>query len=129
MPVILIARPPYQKRAVPHVFEHGWWVTELGNIQRAIPTYAQKTITAAYLPTASDRTLICDCSTAAVTLGLPAPDRVKGLELIIKHIAGAFPVQLIGTVDGVVDPTIPNVGDCWTIQTDGVRWFKTAVLP
>lgn len=125
----IVARPPYQKRDVPRTYEHGWWVTELGNVQRAIPTFAQKRITTLYTPTAVDRSILCDCTTAAVVIGLPAPNRQQGLELIIKKVAGANPVQIIGTVDGVVDPVLPNLYDSMTIQSDGQQWLKTAHVP
>jgi len=129
MPAPIVARPPYHKRDVPREYDKGWWVTELGNLQRAIPTYALKRVTALYTATAVDRTILCDCTTAAVVVGLPAPSREQGLELIIKKVAGAPPVTILGTVDGVANPTLPNVYDSITIQSDGQQWLKIASNP
>ena len=124
-----VARPPYNRRDIPEEWEHGWWVTELGNIQRSIPTYAVKRVNTLYTPTAVDRSIICDCTVSAVVIGLQAPNRQQGLELIITHAKGAFPVTVIGTVSGVVDPTLPNLWDSMTIMSDGEHWLKIASNP
>jgi len=128
MPPIL-ARPPYSKRDVPYAFDRGWWQTELGNIQRAIPVYTITTITSLYTPVATDRTILADTTAAAVTVSLQDPSRQKGLELIIKKVAGANPVHIIGTIDGVVNPDLTAIYDSITIQSDGQQWLKLASNP
>ena len=127
--VTLVARPPYFKRDVPYAYDRGWWQTELGNIQRAVPTYALTRITAGYSPTATDRTILCDCTDAAVTVTLQLPARQQGLELIIKKVAGTNPVHIIGTIDGVANPSLLNLYDSITIQSDGQQWLKLASNP
>jgi len=114
---------------VPTAYDHGWWVTELGNIQRAIPTFPIKRVTTLYTPTVIDRTITCDCTTAAVVIGLQPAQRQQGLELVIKKVAGSFPVTIVGTIDGVTDPTLPNIYDSITIQSDGQEWIKVASNP
>ena len=103
-----LARPPYAKRDVPYAFDRGWWQTELGNIQRAIPPGAVSTISGAFTPTAMDSVLLADASGGPVTITLPKPERVKGLLLTIKRIdaVGANAVTIVGKVDGTVNPTL-----------------------
>jgi len=104
-----LARPPYAKRDVPYAYDRGWWQTELGNIQRAIPPDKVGTLTAgSYTPTAMDSVLLANASSGPITITLPAPERVKGLVLTIKRIdaTGANAVTIVGTVDGTVNPTL-----------------------
>ena len=126
----LVARPPYAKRDVPYAFDRGWWQTELGNVQRAIPTYTLTRVTTPlYTPVATDRTILCDTTTGAVSISLQKPERQQGLELIIKKVAGGNPVNIIGTIDGVTNPSLVNLYDSITIQSDGQQWLKLASNP
>ena len=125
----ILARPPYRKRDVPRAYEHGWFTVELGKIQRAILTSTITRVTTFYTAKATDRYILCDCTSAAVVVGLPAASREQGLELIIKKIAGPSPATIVGTVDGVVDPVLTNINDSMTIFSDGQRWLKSASIP
>jgi len=125
----LVARPPYYKRDVPYAYDRGWWQTELGNIQRAVPVMALTRVRGLYSPVSTDRTVLCDATDGPVTINLLPPDRQQGLELIIKKVAGANTVTIFGTVDGVTNPTLPNLYDSITIQSDGQQWLKLASNP
>jgi len=123
----LLARPPYNRRDVPREYQQGWWGTELGNIQRAIPTFAILRLTnGTYTPVATDRTILCDCTGSGVTIVLQDPARQQGLELIIKKVAGTNAVSIIGTIDSTVNPSLTSPFESMTIQSDGQQWLKLA---
>lgn len=125
-----LARQPYAKRDVPTEFQQGWWITELGNIQRAIPVAAQKQVVGGtYHPTTSDHALSCNTTTGAVTVVLPDPTRVQGMTLVITHTAGSAPVTISGTVSGVANPALPSPYNSMTIQSDGTQWLQIAHVP
>ncbi|HKW09274.1 MAG TPA: hypothetical protein VJO33_02780 [Gemmatimonadaceae bacterium] len=127
MTVIQFARPPYTKRAVPEEYDRGWIAIELGNIQRSILPATVKTVVAgAITPTAQDHFLIVNASAGPVTITLPIPGRVHGLVLTIKRIDNtlANAVTLIGTVDGVVNPTLATQYATMTLVADDANWWK-----
>lgn len=123
------ARPPYAKRDVPDLWNSGWWSTELGNIQRAIlPSRIIHITSGQYTATVQDSVLLVN-ATAAVTINLPDPSRVHGLVLTIKRVdASANTVTLIGTVDGVVNPTIVGQYHGMQLFADESGWFRTATF-
>lgn len=129
MATVTRARPPYSKRDVLEEYDRGWWQTELGNIQRAILPSSVKSVAGAYTPTAQDRTVLCDTTAGAMNVRLEAANRLLGLELIIKKTAGAAPVTIQGTIDGVLNPVLANVYDSITIVSDGTQWLKIASTP
>ena len=123
-PPTILARPPYAKRDVLAEYARGWWQTELGNIQRAIPTFPTRAIAGgSYTPTANDYALMVNTTTGNATITLPDPRRVQGLTLIIKKTdASANHVLIVGTVDGVVNPTLSAQYATFTVMSDGTAW-------
>lgn len=123
-----LAQPPYSKRDVPGAYERGWLSTELGNIQRAIPSMNIKTITADYTPVVGDATLLCDTTAAGLTVALPQPSGVQGLVLTIKKVdLSGHVVTINGRIDGSPATTTLTIQYASrTIQSDGVQWYILA---
>lgn len=128
MPAIL-ANPPYHRRAIPAKYDNGWLGLELSNVQRGIPSIRIRRVVADDTPTALDHTLIVDATAAPVSIALPAADQAQGLYLVIKRInTGANAVTIVGTVDGVVNPTLSAVYQSYTVQSDGVAYHLLAQI-
>ena len=70
---------------------------------------------------ASDETIVVDATGGAVTITLPTP--TSGRVLCVKKIDAVNTVTLTGTVDGVVNPTLPAQYDARILQGDGSVWW------
>jgi len=79
------------------------------------------TKTANYTATISDYTIRVDATSGAVSITLPTP--AVGTVYNIKKIdASANAVTIVGTVDGVVNPTITTQYSNRNIQYNGTTW-------
>ncbi len=87
-------------------------------------THAVVTVNAAaspYTVLSSDETLLVDAVAGAVTITLPAA--TSGRILTVKKVdASINTVQLTGTVDGTMNPTIGTQFQSRMIQADGSTW-------
>lgn len=82
---------------------------------------------AAYTITAADRLVVYTSLTATRAVTLPSAASVKGQEFIIKDEAGtatANNITIVGTVDGVTNPTAVNTNfKSYTIYSNGTAFF------
>lgn len=128
-PAIITLQPPYAKREPPPQYQSGWFAMELGNVQRAIPSIAIRTVTADDTPTSRDGTLLVDASVAPITIHLPKAPQAKGFRLTIKKIDGSGnAVTLEATVDATTNPTLNAQYDAMTIQSDGVQYYLLSAV-
>ena len=80
-----------------------------------------------YSVLSSDETVLVDATAGAVSITLPTP--TSGRVLCVKKIdATASVVTLTGTVDGVVNPTLPAQYNSRMIQGDGSAWQLIATV-
>lgn len=125
----IVVKPPYTRRGVPTAYDAGWFTEEFGNIQRAIPSLAIKTIIADYKPTSLDHTLLGDASGGVFTVILPLASQAQGLYLVIKKTdASGNAITVKGTVDGATNPTLSAQYDAITIQSDGVQYYLLSTV-
>lgn len=122
----LFARVPYAKRPVPLSYDKGWFETELGNIQRAMPPAKSRTATVDDTPTVQDSLVIYDATHGTITVTLRPPNQVQDLRLILKKIDNINPVTIIGAIDGVSPTTLNTQYQSVTIQSDGHAWYALA---
>lgn len=129
---ITSARPLYSKRDIPPAYDRAWLSTEFGNIQRAIlpPTIRLIKTSGTVKPTARDNLLLINATAGPVTVDLEQPARVHGLVLTIKKIdASANAITILGTVDGVVNPTITAQYAGMQIIADETGWWNIGTIP
>jgi hypothetical protein len=86
------------------------------------------TKTAAYTALATDSTLLCDATTAAFTVTLPAAASNSGLTYIIKKIdasvnAVTVDANLAETIDGALTKVLSAQYAFVVIQSNGTNWF------
>lgn len=123
----IVARVPYAKRQPPKDYNQGFLNTELGNLQRAIPPQRVRLAIADDIPTSQDFTVLYDASAGPISVTLPSPDQVQWLLLNLKKIdASANAVTIVGTIDGVVNPTLATQYKSKTIQSDGTTYYTLA---
>src|SRR5881394_2222738 len=80
-----------------------------------------------YTVLSTDETVLVDATAGAVSITLPTP--TSGRVLCVKKIdATASVVTLTGTVDGVVNPTLPAQYNSRMIQGDGSAWQLIATV-
>ena len=80
-----------------------------------------------YTVLSTDETVLVDATAGAVSITLPTP--TSGRVLCVKKIdATASVVTLTGTVDGVVNPTLPTQYNSRMIQGDGSTWNLIATV-
>lgn len=72
--------------------------------------------------TAADDTVIANTSGGPISLTLPRADGSRNLQLNVLNI-GADTLTIVGTVNGVVNPTFAQY-DGATIVCDGVDYWK-----
>lgn len=121
---IILLQPPYAKRGVPHAYDAGWFTLELGNLQRAMPSIAIRTVRSDYVPTSLDSTVLVDASAGPVTIAVPKAPQAQGFRLTIKKIdASGNAVMVSATVDATTNPTLATQYDAMTIQSDGLQYY------
>lgn len=87
-----------------------------------------RTITTTPTITASDHTLLCDATGAAIPIALPAASTLSGRVLAFKKIdATANTVTLaadgVDLIDGAATLAITGQYDSYTIQSNGAGWW------
>jgi len=127
--VMIPARKPYKRRQPIRQYDDGWWSAELGFIQQAIVFPSIITTTTDYTPTSADFTVLVDASLGARSVFLPQPAQAQFLYLnILKKDLSGNAVTVVGTVSGVVNPTLTNQYDGMTIHCDGVNYYKIGAV-
>jgi hypothetical protein len=89
-----------------------------------VPNSAIQTVTSVYTVLVTDDVILADTSDGEVTLTLPTASGNLGKRIVLEKIAGRQnnAVNIIGTVDGVVDPVLLAVGSFVEILSDGSDW-------
>lgn len=122
-----VALPPYTHTRPPGAYTPGFFVTELGKIERAIPVPSIRTVRASLTAQTNDQTVLVDASGGAVTVTLPLVSNCVGLTLTVKKVdASANAVTIGATVDGVATPALTSQYQAMTMQSDGVSWHLIA---
>ncbi|MBL0182164.1 MAG: hypothetical protein IPP96_07675 [Chitinophagaceae bacterium] len=91
------------------------------------------TKTATYTATASDYTILCNNTSGAITINLPAAAGCTGRVYVIKKISGASNNVVIDgnaseTIDGVTTRTLTLQYESAAIQSNGSNWFVISNL-
>lgn len=86
------------------------------------------TKTGSYNATISDGLILCDCTTGAMTIGLPAAATATGKELIVKKIdvsanAVTLDANLAEKIDGQLTQIISSQWTAVDMICDGSNWF------
>ena len=86
------------------------------------------TKTAAYTATTSDNIILCDATSAAFTITLPAATNVTGLRYRIKKIDSSVNAITIDgngaeTIDGAATQSLATQYDSMDIACDGASWY------
>lgn len=87
--------------------------------------------TATYTATISDHTILCNATTGAITINLPAASGIAGREYVIKKTdssANAITIDANAseTIDGALTYTLSSQNKYVFIQTDGTSWYVIA---
>ncbi len=129
---------PYSKRPVPTPDSDGipkwatklssWLAIELGNLSRRTAPASTRTITGDTDVLATDGMILCDTTSQAisVTWSTPLPKTKDWVITIARTSAGAHNVTIVGTVSGVVSPTLTAQYKTITIWSDGTTLWKIA---
>lgn len=85
------------------------------------------TKTAAYTATVSDKTILCDATSGAFTVTLPATQGLSGITYYIKKVdSSGNAVTIDGngseTIDGDTTVKITTQYEALLLQTDGSNW-------
>ena len=91
------------------------------------------TKTATYTASATDYTLICNNTSGAITINLPAASGCSGRVYVVKKISGALNNVVIDgnaseTIDGSTTRTLTLQYESVMIQSNGTSWFVLADL-
>lgn len=102
-----------------------WLVSELGNIERAIAPNVCRTVTANTTQQPSDRYILVDATAGPISVTLIKPTLWPPFALTVMGVsARTTSVTLIGTVNGMVNPTLRGQISV-TIISDGVAlWYE-----
>lgn len=122
----LFARAPYAKRPVPLSYDKGWFETELGNIQRAIPPGKSRLAMVDDTPSVTDSLVLYDATHGPITVTLRPANQVQDLRLILKKIDSVNPVTITGMIDGSNSTTLSTQFQSVTIQSDGHQYYLLA---
>lgn len=108
-------------------------LTNIGLISSPTISYTDLSIpistkTAAYTITSADHTILCNATTAAFTVNLPAAASNSGRIFVIKKIdASPNAITIDGnaaeTIDGATTQTLSTQWATLTIQSNGTSWF------
>lgn len=111
----------------------GWLSSADVNVQLALDSIAAKSsairaVTSDPTITTTDRTILCDATSAPITVNLPAAASNLGRMMWIKKTdASANAVVIDGnsseTIDGLTTQSIASQGKCVQIQCDGSNWY------
>ena len=128
---------PYSKRPVPtpgttlagwatHL--SAWLAVEFGNIGRRIASASTRLATSNTDVVLTDGMIRCDCTAGPISVTWPTPlARTEDwVVTILKSDASGNAVTIVGTVSGVVNPTLTARYKAMTIWSDGTTLWKTA---
>lgn len=119
----MLARPPYTKRKAPAPF----FDTELGNIERAIPSSRVRTVFADDRPTTADFLVLYDATAGAITVTLPPADQVQGLQLVLqKSDNSGNAVTIVGNIAGASTTPLSTQWQSVYIVSTGVIYTLIA---
>jgi len=95
--------------------------------------YSITTKTATYTATASDYTILCNNTSGAITINLPAAAGCSGRIYVIKKISAISNNVVIDpnaseTIDGITTRTLTLQYESVMIQSNGSNWFVIANL-
>lgn len=101
---------------------------QVGNLPGGSATETVVTKTTAYTATTGDNTILCNATSAAFTITLPAASGNSGIKYNIKKIDSSANVITIDadgseTIDGALTLTLSSQYDSYTIQCDGSAWY------
>lgn len=135
----LLGSTGYTKRPVPDIDGSAnttawadkltaWLATEFGNVQRRIAGASHRTVTRDTTVLITDGLILCDTTARVIDVTWPVPASVtKDWVVTIKRLnVGANDVTIVGTVDGVVNPTLAAQYKSLTIWSDGTLLHKVA---
>lgn len=125
MSIVPVAvRRAFKLGYVPEDYRAGWLRTQLSYIARAIWQPVSRAVTGATTVEADDELLLVDCTAGGVTVTFPPAIQMQFAQITVKKVdSGANVITLAGTVDGVVNMTIPYPMMSLTIQSDGTAWW------
>jgi hypothetical protein len=94
---------------------------------------ATTTKTATYTASVSDYTILCNNTSGAITINLPAASGCTGRAYVIKKISGVSNNVVIDgnaseTIDGATTRTLTLQYESVLIQSDGSNWFVLSNL-
>jgi hypothetical protein len=104
------------------------WIDERDYLGDDTTTWPVASKTAAYTATADDRVILCDATSAAFTVTLPAAASSTGVVFYIKKIdSSANAVTIDGngseTIDDATTQLLSSQYDCLTVHCDGTEWY------
>lgn len=123
MPLPVSVRHVFKVIGVPEDYRGGWLRQQLGYIERAIWQPASRNVIAATTVDGKDECLFVDCTAGAIAVTFPPADQMQFARITVKKVDNtANAVNIIGTVDGTLNPQILTPMVSLTIQSDGVAW-------
>lgn len=86
------------------------------------------TKTATYTATATDYTILCNNTSGAININLPAASGCSGRIYIVKKVSGAGNNVVVDgnaseNIDGTITRTLTTQYDSVMIQSDGSNWY------
>jgi len=95
--------------------------------------FSSTTKTANYTATASDYSIICNNTSGAITISLPAASGCTGRTYVVKKVSAALNNVVIDpngseTIDGAATRTLALQYESVLIQSDGSNWVILAKL-
>ena len=118
----------YNRRPVPKDYDSDWLAQEHQLLQQSIGPFVARSVATSVTQLSTDRYLLVDASGGARTVTLLVPSQWPPFPLtIIKTDSSANAVTLSGTVDGVVNPTLPLQYAARTLFSDGTSLWDDAV--
>ncbi len=114
----------YVRREVPNAYSPDWLAQELQYVQRAVGPSIIRTSAVSTTQLTNDRVILEDATGGARNVTLLAPSLWPDFPLTVMKIdASGNAVTIVGTVDGVVNPTLVSRWDTMTIVSDGVALY------
>ena len=125
--LVQVARKPYAKTSPPQTYDPRWLTHELANIQGSQVPQSVRTATVSETPHTYDSVVLYNATGGAISVTLPLPGQVKNLVLYLKKIDSSVnAVTIVGTIDGVANPTLATQYKSKTIVSDGISWYQLA---
>lgn len=115
----------YQHRGVPKEFNAGFLAAEFQNIDRAVPAMVVRRVDEDTTQLVNDAVILSDTTVAPRSVTLLPAMSAPVFGVTIKNIGtGANAVTVVGTVDGVVNPTLASL--VWMrVQPDALgNWWQ-----